>query len=302
VLPVSGASAYRFVLGGLPTPAAPGDPMVMRLVSPGYFRAMGIRVLAGRSFSDSSSGREVLLSAELARRYFGNVSPIGRIVGQGLDTYEVVGIVADVRHEGFQAQVRPEYYLDLGESALIATTRPYFVVRSSRAPEDLVPTVRAAVRQLDPAAGVGANVAAMADLVSESVSRPRFNAAVLSAFAAIAVLLAAIAVHGVMAYAVAQRSREIAVRVALGARRTDVIRLVLREGAVMTAAGTTIGLGGALALTRSMQAMLFGVTPFDLATFVAVPLALALVATLASLGAVHRATKVDPATALRSEH
>lgn len=301
VLPVSGASGYRFVLGGLPTPAAPGDFMVMRLVSPGYFRAMGIRVLAGRTFSERSSGREVLLSAELARRYFGNVNPIGRIVGQGVDTYQVVGIVADVRHEGFEARVRPEYYLDLRESALIAATRPYFVVRTARAPADLVPTVRAVVRQLDPAAGVGANVSAMTDLVSESVSRPRFNAAVLSAFAAIAVLLAAIAVHGVMAYAVAQRSREIAVRVALGARRTDVIRLVLRQGALMTTAGTAIGLAAALAVTRYMQAMLFGVTPFDLTTFVAVPPAVALVAALASLAPVHRATKVDPAIALRAE-
>jgi putative ABC transport system permease protein len=241
-----------------------------------------------------------LLVAELVRRYFGSVNPVGRIVGQGLDTYQVVGIVADVR-EGVHGPVRSEYYVDLRDSGLIAAVRPYFVVRSSHAAADLVPTFRAVVRRLDPRAGVGTSVSAMADIVSESVSRPRFNAAVLSAFASIAVLLAAIAVHGVMAYAVAQRSREIAVRIVLGARPADVVGLVLRQSALMTTAGTVIGLAGALAFTRYMQAMLFGVTPFDVTTFATVPAALALVAVLASLAPARRATKVDPAVTLRAE-
>ena len=276
--------------------------MVMRLVSPGYFRAMGIRMVAGRSFSESADGaREVLLNEEFSRRYFGNANPIGMTVGQGFSTYEVVGIVADVRHEGFQAEVRPEYYVDLRHSGLAASTRPYFVVRTPRAPADLVPAVRALVRQLDPQAGVGLNVAAMADIVSNSVSRPRFNTALVSAFAAIALMLAAIAVYGVMAYSVTQRTREIGVRVALGAQRVDVIGMVLRQSALMTGLGILIGVAGAVLFTRSLEGMLFGITPLDLSTFLAVAVLFALVAALAAYVPARRATKVDPLVALRSE-
>ncbi len=302
VLPIAGASSYRLVLGGLPTPPGPGDSMVMRLVSPDYFRAMGIRIVAGRSFSDgANAAREVVLNQEFSRRYFGNANPVGRTVGQGFDTYEVVGIAADVRHEGLHAQAQPEYFVDIRHSAFTATIRPYFVVRSARPRTELLTALRAAVRQLDTRAGVAANVSAMADIVSESVSRPRFNAAILSAFAAIAIVLAAIAVYGVMAYAVTQRTREIGVRVALGARRADVMRLVFGQSAVMTGGGIVLGLAGAVTLTRYLQSMLFGVTPLDAVTFVTVPLAFAAVAAVASCVPAYRATRVDPILALRAD-
>jgi predicted permease len=301
VLPLAGSSAYRFVLGGLPTPSGPGDAMVMRLISPDYFRALGIRLLSGRTLSDNPRRAEIVLNEEFVRRYFGHENPLGRIVGRGFDAYEVVGVVADVRHEGFGGGVQPEYFVDLRLSGLVASIRPFFVVRTPRAPSELLPVIRSVLRQLDPQTGIAANVAAMADIVSESVSRPRFNTTMVTAFAVLASLLAAIAVYGVMAYAVTQRWREIGVRVTLGARRVDVVALVLRQSAIMTGLGTLVGLAGALAITRSMQTMLFGVTPLDPVTFVAAPVVFSVVAALASYVPIYRATRVDPAVALRAE-
>jgi predicted permease len=301
VLPLAGSSAYRFVLGGLPTPSGPGDAMVMRLISPDYFRALGIRLLSGRTLSDNPRRAEIVLNEEFVRRYFGHENPLGRIVGRGFDAYEVVGVVADVRHEGFGGGVQPEYFVDLRLSGLVASIRPFFVVRTPRAPSELLPVIRSVLRQLDPQTGIAANVAAMADIVSESVSRPGFNTTMVTAFAVLASLLAAIAVYGVMAYAVTQRWREIGVRVTLGARRVDVVALVLRQSAIMTGLGTLVGLAGALAITRSMQTMLFGVTPLDPVTFVAAPVVFSVVAALASYVPIYRATRVDPAVALRAE-
>jgi putative ABC transport system permease protein len=302
VLPLAGASGYRFALAGLPVDPGPGDPMVMRLVTPDYFRAMGIRIVAGQSFADgAASRRQVLVNEEMARRYFVTDRPVGAIVGQGADTYEVVGVVADVRHDGFRGRVQPEYYLDLRRSGLAASIRPFFVVKSQRTTAELVPEVRALIREVHPQAGIGVNSAAMATIVSDSVSAPRFNMVLLTALAAVAVVLAAIAVFGVTSHAVSRRLREIGVRIALGADRRDVIALVLRQAGATTGTGILIGLVGALALTRSMQAILFGITPFDPTTFVAAPLSFAVVALLAVYVPVRRALKVDPSSILREE-
>ena len=302
VLPIVGSSALHYALGGLPMEPGQTDRMVMRVVSDGYFRAMGIRVLEGRAFSDgdvSGGNRVLLVSREFSRRYFGTESPVGRTVGVEPRRYEVVGVVDDVRHAGLSAQVEPEYYVPLRQYPLQTTTRPYFVARTRGNPLDLASTVRSLARQVDPRAGVDLGVSTMADIVSESVARPRFNTVLASGFAAIAVGLAAIGIYGVMAYSVAQRTREIGIRLALGARHSNVLRLILREGAATTAAGIVVGLAVAAAVTRYLEGMLFGLTPLDLPTFGGVSVIFAAVATLASYVPARRATRVEALTAIR---
>jgi putative ABC transport system permease protein len=304
VLPIAGSGGFHFSLGGLPTPPGPSDTMVMRVVTRNYFSAMGIRVIEGRPFSDRDGvggRRSILVNREFAQRYFGLRNPVGWIVGQAPLTYEVIGVVDDVRHAGLQAEIQPEYYVDLREFALSEATRPYFAVRTRGDTADLVPTIRSVVRQIDARAGVDLNLARMSDIVSASVTRPRFYTALLSTFAAIAVALAVIGIYGVMAHSVAQRTREIGIRVALGARRSQILALVLRQGIALTLAGICIGLAGAAAITRYLEGMLFGLTPLDPATFVAVSVMLAMIATAASYVPARRATKVDPLVALRCE-
>jgi putative ABC transport system permease protein len=304
VLPIAGISAFHYSLGGFPTPPGAADTMVMRVVSRNYFRAMGIRVVEGRPFlagDGSGQHRVVLVNREFVRRYFGGVSPLGKIVGEAPLTYEVVGVVDDVRHEGLRADVQPEYYVELRQFDLGAIARPYFVVRTLATPSELAPTIRSVVRQIDPQAGVDLNIASMADIVSASVARPRFYALLLGTFAGVALALAAVGIYGVMAYAVAQRTREIGIRAALGARSADIIGLFLRRSVAITAIGIVLGLAGAAAVTRSLEGMLFGLTPFDASTFIAVALIFAMVATLASYLPARRATKVDPLVALRTE-
>jgi putative ABC transport system permease protein len=302
VLPIVASGGFHFALGGLPYPPGPGDSMVMRIVSRSYFSAMGIRVIEGRPFSDRDAGRRVLLvNREFARRYFGGESPVGRTAGDRPHTYEVIGVVDDVRHAGLQADVRPEYYVELREFALGNSVKPYVVVRTGGESTDLLSMVRAVVRQIDPQVGIDLNAAAMSDIVSASVTRPRFYTVLFGTFAAIAIALAAIGIYGVMAHSVAQRTREIGIRLALGARRGQVLALVLKQGLLLTLAGVTIGLGGAAAATRYLEGMLFGLTPLDPPTFALVSLLLTLVATLATYVPARRATRVDPVQALRTE-
>jgi putative ABC transport system permease protein len=304
VLPIAGTGGFHFSLAGLPTPPGPKDTMVMRIVGRNYFHAMRIRLIEGRFFSrsdDARGPRVMLVNREFARRYFGGASPVGRIVGENPLIYEVVGVVDDVRHSGLRAEVQPEYYVDLRQFTLGEGTRPYFVVRTEGDPVDLAPTIGRIVRQLDPQVGVDLNVATMADIVAASVTEPRFYTVLLGAFAGIAVALAAIGIYGVMAHSVAQRTREIGIRAAVGARRSQILALVLKQAAVVTLAGVTLGAAGAAAVTRYLEAMLFGLTPLDPTTFVVVPLMLAAVATLASYIPARRATKIDPLIALRCE-
>ena len=304
VLPIAGRSAFRLSLPGLPIPPSPTDTMVMRVVSTGYFGAMAIPLVEGRVLSDDDVVRRpepIVINREFVRRYFGRAPAVGRVVGRHPVFYEVVGIVENVRHAGLHAEPEPEYYVDLRNTALPATVRPYFVVRTRADPAGLAAAIRAIVRQLDPRLGVDLNLKPMTDIVSESVQRPRFQVALSSAFATIALILAGIGVYGVMAYSVEQRTREIGVRVALGAAGGDVVRLVLSQGIAITGAGIALGLAGAAAVTRLLGAMLFGLTPLDPLTFIAAPLTLGVVASIAAYLPARRAAKVDPIVALRSD-
>jgi hypothetical protein len=203
--------------------------------------------------------------------------------------------VDDVRHEGLHAEPRPEYYVDFRSFTL--AVRPYCVVRTKGAPTDLAPTVRTLAQQLEPEAAVTFNLPTMAEIVSNSVVRPRFHTFLLTAFALAAVILAAIGIYGVMTYSIAQRTREMGIRMALGARRIEVMGLVFRQTAFLTAAGVGIGLAGAAAVTRYLEGMLFGLTPLDPATFAVVALMLAGVSALAASLPARRAARVDPLVA-----
>jgi ABC-type antimicrobial peptide transport system permease subunit len=210
-----------------------------------------------------------------------------------------VGIVNDVRHGGLEASVQPEYYVDLSRFGLTDATRPHFVVRSKASSAALAPVIRAAIQSVVADAGVNLNQQTMAELVSTSVAKPRFNTILLGAFAVMALLLSAVGIYGVMTHVVTCRTREIGIRMALGAGRSGVIGLVLRQSMTMTLAGAAIGVIGATAVTRYLKAMLFELRPLDPLTFGLVVVLFIGVALLASLLPVARASRVDPLVALR---
>lgn len=301
VLPIGGTGAFHMTLGGLPV--APGsEPMIMRIVSRQYFQAMGMRIIEGRTFSDldRTAYPEVIVNQEFVRRYFPGRNPIGQLVGEAT-RYQVVGVVNDVRFGSLTAGVQAEYYVDLTRFGLTEATRPHFVVRSTADLDVLGPRVRSAVRSVDPVLGVDLSQHTMAGLISESVAKPRFNAFVLGAFAIVALALAAVGIYGVMSHAVTQRTREIGIRMAIGAAPSRVLAAVLRQSMAVTAIGAVGGLLGAAAVTKYLKSMLFELTPLDPWTFAAVAVLFLLVALLASYLPAARASRVDPLVALRHD-
>jgi putative ABC transport system permease protein len=216
----------------------------------------------------------------------------------------VVGIVADVHHAGVAEQASPQLfmpYLQFSDDALPFVGRgPAIVARHRHDPAAAVPVLRREVRAVDPDLPLY-DVRMLSELVAESVSHARFRAVLLAAFATIAVVLALVGVYGVIAFFVSQRTPEFGVRIALGARAADILRLVFARGAILVAVGLMLGVPGAFALTRFMRSLLYGVGEHDPVTFVAVPALLCVAATLATYLPARRATKVDPLTALRAE-
>jgi putative ABC transport system permease protein len=285
----------------------PGGPDA-RVVSHDYLRVMGIRVVAGRGFTeqdDAGQPRVVVINEALARREFAGTDPLGQVVYVGRDPqpWQIVGVVEDVRQFGLDREAEPQYFVDMRQwpqPFLVFPTGAYYVVRTAADPMSVVGGVRALVREVDAGAALF-NVAPMDQIVARSVSRPRMYAVLLAIFAAVGVSLAVIGIYGVMAYSVAQRTREIGIRLALGARRTSVLLGVLRHSMMMTAAGMAIGLLGAVALSRYLEGMLFGVTPADVPTYAAVIALFAAVAAIAALVPARRAASVDPLIAIRYE-
>jgi putative ABC transport system permease protein len=301
VLPIAGASAFHMSLGGLPV--APGsEPMIMRIVSRQYFQAMGMRIIEGRTFDEvgRTAYPELIVNQEFVRRYLPGTNPIGQLLGDPT-RYQVVGVLNDVRHGSLTAGVRAEYYVDLTRFGLTEATRPYFVVRSAAGPGLLGSLIRSAVRAVDPQVGADLNQQTIAQLVSESVAKPRLNAFLLAAFAIVALALATVGIYGVMSHAVTQRTREIGIRTAIGAAPSQVLAGVLRQSLTLTGMGAAIGLLGAAAVTRYLESMLFELTPLDPSTFVGVALLFLIVALLASYVPAARASHVDPLVALRHD-
>ncbi len=274
-------------------------------ISPRFFEAMGMRVVHGRGFTDQDrqgATRVIVINEVLAKRHFANQDPIGRriSVGQGSDEWrEIVGVVADVKQDGLGESTSPQVYEPYLQHPYLAGL--HVVVKSAAAdPASVVPEVRAAVRTLDPEVPLS-RVRFMDDVVSGSIRPQRFSTVLIALFSSAALLLAAIGVYGVMSYTVGLRTREFAIRVAHGAGRSDILRLVLAGAATMAGLGVVVGLVVSYLLRRTIENMLYGVSPHDIPTYVSVGVLLALVAMIASAVPAARATRVDPMTALRAE-
>ncbi len=303
-LPFSGdSSSGSFSIEGLAVPPGAAAPHAdQRVVSPGYFTAMGIPLRRGRLLTDAdrTAAPAVLIDEALAQQYWKDKDPIGQHLRRGHSApwATVVGIVGHVQHNALDATLRKATiywsYLQAPAQAL------QFVVHTATGPMSLANAVQQEVAGLDQDVPVF-DVRTMDQRVAASLANRRFAAYLLAAFSGIAMLLAAVGLYGVMAQAVLQRGREIGVRMALGAQTGDVLRLILREGAVLVAGGLAAGTAAALGLTWLIKSLLFGVKPTDPLTFIAVAALLAAVALVATYLPARRATRVDPVITLRYE-
>jgi putative ABC transport system permease protein len=293
----------------------------LRAVSHDYLQTMGGRLVAGRWFAPSDEAGAppvIIVNRTVMRRLFNNENPVGQLVHLDGDMdsapQQIIGVVEDMRQSRLDAEPTPQMFMDYRQVLALAQARKMppaaqerlafgflsFFVRTDRDPAALMPTVRSLVNRVDAAAGIDVMLP-MEQLVAASLTRQRFYAILLGLFAAIAAVLGAIGIYGVLAYTVGQRRQEIGIRMALGAERGTVLRMVLRRGIVLLTIGIAIGLAGAAGLTRYLSGMLFDLTPLDPATYAAVALLFAVAALVASYLPAHRATQVDPAVALRCD-
>jgi predicted permease len=269
-----------------------------RLGGPGYFAALGIP-LRGREFSmqDAADTPPVaIVSTAIAEKYFPNQDPIGRSIinrSFGETPHTIIGVAGDVKTLGLEADAGMVFY---GSTTQYAGWNPVSLVWRSRTPN--VDTVRAALRAIDPNVPLS-SISSMESLFENSLGPRRFNLYLLTAFAGVTLALSAIGLFGVMAYLVSQRTREIGVRLALGATRAEVFRLILGRGMALAVIGAVSGVGAAFWLTRVMETLLFSVSRTDPMTFIIVPVTLIAVAALACYLPARRAMKVDPVVALR---
>jgi putative ABC transport system permease protein len=288
---------------GPPGSRTPPEWPSTRFVSRDFFAVMGMRVIAGRGFDErdrKGQPQVMLISRALARSGLLGEDPIGKqVYALGMAPWEIVGIVDDVRYRGLDQEPEPQIFIDLRQWPAPGGPR-YYAARVEGDPAALAPAIRSIVSQIEPRATLD-NVATMEQIVASTMSRPRLYAVVVGVFAGVAVLLALVGIYGVMSYSVSQRTREIGIRMALGAHRQEVLRLVLGQSVLLTSAGLAAGLAGASLVTRYLDTLLFGLAPLDPATFAAAALLFGLVAILASYLPARRATRVDPLVALRCE-
>jgi len=305
VLPLDNAETPRLTFlidGRAPLPGGQRLPGDYRSVSPEYFRVLGIPLLKGRYLTEGDKADRPLVAVineNLARRYWPNGdNPIGqRLRFSGNRLWEIVGIVGDVKHSGLDKQVTPSIFLSYLQTP---EARMSLVVRTASDPASRIRAVKDQVYAVDKDQPMY-KIRTMDQVVAESQSSPRFTLIVLGIFAAVALALAAVGIYGVISYAVTQRTREIGIRIALGAKRGDVLRLVVGQGTAIAMAGVMAGLAAAFALTRLMSSLLFGVSATDPAIFGGASLFLAAVALAASYLPARRAMRVDPMISLRYE-
>jgi putative ABC transport system permease protein len=299
-LPLSGMDGRRGVgiEGREPTPDTPTRAHP-RSVTPDYFRTMDIQIIAGRAFTDADragSPLVVIVNDTMARRYWPGQSAIGgRITFDDQQWREVVGVIRDVRHWGLDHAVNPEMYLPLAQMPWSTLA---FALRTRVAPESLAGAVREQLKAVDPDLPLS-NVRTMQEVAANSVAARSVSMRVLAVFGVLALVLAAAGIYGVMAHLVALRRNEIGVRMTLGAKPADIMRLILREGIIQAIAGLTIGLIGAVLVMRSFRALLYEISPADPMTLAVVGVVLLTTALLACALPARRAMKVDPVSALR---
>ena len=303
-VPVSGG-CNRTTLSFPPTPGSDQDPLAgIYWATPDYFPTLGIRLLDGRNFTRHDrvgQPKVALVNEAAARALWPNDTPLGKTiaVGQGgfQDGATVVGVVSNVRSGSIELAPRPDVYIPVSQSH---QPRMRLFVRSDLDRGSLVRAITREVRALDPNLPLS-EIKSLEEWVGDAMWRTRVGMWLLSAFAALALLLTAIGIFGVMAQTVMQRTPEIGIRMALGAQRRDVLSLVLGQAALLTGAGLAVGVGSALALTRLMSTLLYGVPPHDPLTFAAVVAILTLVALAACYIPARRATRIDTVVALRTE-
>ena len=322
-LPLAGSNWGRsLTVEGFPVLSVGQAPIINHcVISPDYFKTMGIPILRGRDFDDRDRAPDksaqipvrgesvpgptagvTIIDERLAREYWPDQDPIGKRIRFGPPEdnepwHTIVGVVGEVKHERLDASTRKSVYLPHAQVPIGGTR---IVIRTEGRPESLISAVRNQVRELDPDLPL-TRVMPMTDVVARSVWQQRLYTALFGVFAAVALILATVGIYGVMSYAVSQRTREIGLRMALGAQPTDVLKMVVGHGAMVTAIGVVVGLAAAVGLTRLMSTLLFGVTPTDPITFVVVSVLLAGVALGACFVPARRAAKVDPMIALRYE-
>jgi putative ABC transport system permease protein len=307
-LPMSGSEGISgFIVEGMTRPASGQMPMAdRREATPGYFEAMGLSLRHGRFFRDGDAKdapRVAIVDESLARTYWPNADPIGKRLHRGsFDDKDpkwitVVGVVGNVRNSGLHVEPRPQVYYPFDQAV---TRQMSIAVRTQGDPVRLAKAVRDAIHSVDPNQPVS-DVMTMNQRIDRSLAGRRFNLVLLGLFAGLAVVLAAVGIYGVMSYQVAQRTREMGLRMALGARRGNVLGLVVREAGVLALAGLGAGLVLSFAATRVMASLLYGVRANDPTTLAAVSICLALVSLAAAYVPGQRATRVDPMVALRAD-
>jgi putative ABC transport system permease protein len=304
-LPLEGGHTNNFNLEIRPVPLGKSEDVAEYFsVSPEYFRTLGIPLLKGRYLTeqdDENAPLVAVISEAMARRYFAGEDPIGMRLKTGgcteCDWTTIVGVVGNVKNEGLSAEDDPAMYCPFTQEPSNMMT---LVLRTEGDPASFVAAVRREVNSIDPDLAL-ADIRTMDQLMSKSLGQSRYRGVLLGIFAMVALTLAAVGIYGVIAYAVSQRTREIGIRIALGARKLDIFRMVVGHGMILSLIGVAIGVAASLTLTRYLSSLLYGVSSTDPTTFTSVVLLLITVALLACSIPARRATRVDPMNALRHE-
>jgi predicted permease len=310
-LPFSGtgaASSFQ-IEGQALGPGDPGPHSNLAWVTPGYFAAMQVPLLSGRNFSDQERGNTplvVIIDDNLARQYWPNQDPVGHRIRLGFTQgpwAQIIGVVAHTKRSALVGESGKgmRYYSLLQQAAFPGVFGAYLVARTSGDPAALATTIRQSVKDVDPSQAAAYDLQTMEKRVSDSLGPRRFAVTLLGVFAGIALFLAALGLYGIISYSVALRTQEIGIRMALGARRPEVLRMVVGQGMRLVAAGTAAGLVVAFVLAEVLSSQLFEVSAFDPSTLALMVIVMGAVAALASYVPARRAAKVDPIVALRYE-
>jgi putative ABC transport system permease protein len=307
-LPMSDSNAtIRFSISGRAIAEADRPSESIGVVLPGYFATMHIPLVSGRMFDERDGTKAapvIMINQAFARKYFPGENPVGKHIqvslGDGVFEHpmrEVVGVVGDIKRKGLTADVDPQYYLPYTQAVI---TNPFLTIRTSGDPASVESAIRAAVHEMDKSVPVY-QVSTLENYVSKSVAQPRFQTLLLTCFAGIALILSAVGLYGLLSYMVVQRTLEIGLRMALGAQRADVLRMIVRRGLTLALIGLGAGLAVSAMMTRLLSGMLYGVRPSDPITFAAVTGVLLMVSLAASSVPAYRAAVLDPMETLREQ-